>query len=353
MARVFEDRPAVREATPLMVGLVGPSSSGKTFSALRLATGFQRVGGGDIHVIDTESRRALHYADKFKFRHLPFGAPFDPLSYRDAINHCIARGAKTVIVDSMSHEHEGPGGVLEMHAAEMTRLAKAWNLRAGSEDKAQMSAWIKPKQERRRMINSILQIPANFIFCFRAKEKLKIVKGKDPEERGFMPQAGEEFVYEMVLKCLLLPGANGVPTWQSDYPGEKMMIKLPEQFRTLFANSPQLSEDIGQKLAEWAAGAPGSRSTNPAELLARYAACSDPATLRALEEERGACWGKCNAEMKKQLKTAAEAATQRIADAAAEAEGFALGPGARDPAEEQPPEGATEVLGPGRDGRPL
>ena len=38
----------------------------------------QRVCGGDIFVIDTEARRALHYADAFKFRHVPFGAPFDP-----------------------------------------------------------------------------------------------------------------------------------------------------------------------------------------------------------------------------------------------------------------------------------
>ena len=81
MARVFEDRPATRERTPLLVGLVGPSGSGKTYSALRLATGFQRVTGGDIYFIDTEARRALHYADSFNFRHLPFGAPFGSLDY--------------------------------------------------------------------------------------------------------------------------------------------------------------------------------------------------------------------------------------------------------------------------------
>src|SRR5438128_3503645 len=105
MGRTFEDRPAVREATPLLVGLIGPSSSGKTFSALRLATGIQRVSGGEIFVIDTEARRALHYAEKFTFRHVPFGAPFGPLDYLTAIEHCIARGAKTIVVDSISHEN--------------------------------------------------------------------------------------------------------------------------------------------------------------------------------------------------------------------------------------------------------
>ena len=78
MGRTFEDREAVREQVPLLVGLMGPSGGGKTFSALRLATGFQRVSGGDIFVIDTEARRALHYADRFKFRHIAFPAPFGP-----------------------------------------------------------------------------------------------------------------------------------------------------------------------------------------------------------------------------------------------------------------------------------
>ena len=77
--RTFEDKPAVRTATPLLVGLIGPSGSGKTFSALRMATGIQRVSGGEVFVVDTESRRSLHYADKFKFRHVEFHAPFGPL----------------------------------------------------------------------------------------------------------------------------------------------------------------------------------------------------------------------------------------------------------------------------------
>jgi ABC-type cobalamin/Fe3+-siderophores transport system ATPase subunit len=251
--RTFEDKPAVREATPLLVGLIGPSGAGKTYSALRLATGIQQVCGGDIYMIDTEARRGLHYAEDFGYRHVPFAAPFSPLDYLDAIQYCVNKGAKTIIVDSMSHEHEGPGGVLEIHEAALTRMA---GTDYGKRAKMTMLAWAEPKQQRRRMINSIIQMEANFIFCFRAKEKLKMERGKEPEKLGFMPQAGEEFVYEMVLKCLLLPGCKGVPTWQSERQGEQMMIKLPRQFESLFAASPQLSEAIGVRLAEWAAGAP-------------------------------------------------------------------------------------------------
>lgn len=315
MSRTFVDKPAVREATPLLLGLIGPSGTGKTYSALRLATGIQRVSGGDIFCIDTESRRALHYAENFKFRHIAFGAPFSSLDYLAAIEHCISKGAKTIIVDSMSHEHEGPGGVLEEHAKETKRLAAQWKV---SESKAQMSAWNEPKQKRRRMINSILQMDANFIFCWRAKEKLKITRGEDPLPLGFMPIAGEEFVYEMVMKCLLLPAANGVPTWDSDFPGEKMMIKIPEQFRPIFAKPVQLSEGIGEALARWAAGAASAKpSAGIQELLTQYDACSDGATYRTLEELRRVLWVSASKESKAQLKLAADGAQKRIEAASA------------------------------------
>lgn len=249
--RTFEDKPAVRSRVPLMLGLVGPSGGGKTYSALRLATGIQRVVGGDIFVVDTEARRALHYANLFKFRHVEFRPPFGPLDYLAAIEHCVKKGAGVVVVDSMSHEHEGPGGVLEMHAAETKRLAALWKT---SEYAAQMSAWGPPKAERRRMINSILQMPISGIFCFRAKEKLKVEKGKDPKAMGFMPIAGEEFVYEMTMNCLLLPRADGVPTWQSDEIGERMTMKLPAQFRALFGAGGPLTESHGETMARWAEG---------------------------------------------------------------------------------------------------
>lgn len=252
-ARRFEDVPAVRERVPLWIGLYGASGSGKTFSALRLATGIQRVTGGDIFVIDTEARRALAVADRFRFRHVPFDAPFSPLDYLSAVEHCVSKGARVVVVDSMSHEHEGPGGVLEWQAAEEERLAKAWNT---TRDKAKMSAWQVPKAARRRMINTFLQMPVNFIFCFRAKEKMKVIPGRNPEPQGFMPIAGEEFVYEMTATALLLPGAYGVPTWQSNETGEATMIKRPEQFRALIEQhrGKPLSEDMGEVMAQWAAG---------------------------------------------------------------------------------------------------
>lgn len=251
MSREFTIKTATRESVPLLCGLIAPSGGGKTFSALRLATGIQRVTGGDIHVIDTESRRALHYADKFKFKHLEFKQPFGSLDYLAAIKHCADNGAGVIVVDSMSHEHEGPGGYLMTHAAEIERMSRG---DASKAEKLTFAAWIKPASERRQLINGILQTPANMIFCFRAKEKLKLERGKDPLALGWMPIAGEEFIYEQTVCALLYPGAKGVPTWAPTMPGERAMMKLPEQFLGMIDDGKQMSEEHGQKLAEWAKG---------------------------------------------------------------------------------------------------
>lgn len=309
----FQIKPAVRESVPLLLGLIGPSGTGKTFSALRLATGIQRVSGGDIVVIDTESRRALHYADQFKFKHLAFGAPFGPLRYLAAIDAAVESGAKVVIVDSMSHEHEGPGGILEAHELECERLMKLW--KNATRDKVQLSAWAKPKSERRRMINSILQRECHFIFCFRAKEKLKVIPGKQPEQRGVMPIAGEEFVYEMTANMLLLPGGRGgEPCWSSSYEGEKLVMKRPRQFADMLSDA-QLTEDMGEAMARWAAGGT-STLMDPVDLAVEYGACGDPATWRALESQRRNAWGRLDAPAKKLLKDASDAAAERIKAAA-------------------------------------
>lgn len=333
--RTFTAQPAKRERTPLLIGLVGPSGGGKTYSALRLATGIQRLDKRPIYVIDTESRRALHYADRFRFQHVDFRAPFGSLDYLAALEYCVAEGAGTVIVDSLSHEHAGPGGMLEQHDQEVARLAALWHV---SEQKAQIPAWARPKAERSRLVNGILQLGINLIACFRAKEKIKIVTGKDPIDLGWQPIAGEEFIYEMVLKCFLLPGADGVPSWESERPGERAMMKRPEQFRGMFEKPVQLSEDIGEAMARWSAGeavasgvtpAPSTIATTgnptPAEaLIDGYAACSTAADLRDLEAERKALWPSLSADTKRRLKLAADLATKHVADIAASAEQLRL-----------------------------
>jgi hypothetical protein len=256
VTRIFTNTPAHRDQVPLLVGVMGPSGGGKTYSALRLATGIQQVSGGDIFVIDTESRRSLHYADQFKFQHVPFGAPFGSVDYLEALRYCVKQGAGVIVVDSMSHEHEGEGGYLDSHGKEVERMAgNDW----AKQERVKMAAWIKPAGNRRRLISGMLQLNANFIFCFRAKEKTKPVKGGGIQELGWMPIAGDEMLFEMTLNCLLPPQAKGVPQWKSDQVGEKLMMKLPRQFEKLFADGRALDEAHGTALAEWAKGSKTGR----------------------------------------------------------------------------------------------
>src|SRR6266581_4694264 len=252
--RNFEIKEGVRESVPVLVGLMGPSGGGKTVSALRLATGMQQITGGDIFGIDTEARRMLHHADAFKFKHVQFDAPFGSLDYLAALRQVVKQGAKNIIVDSMSHEHEGQGGMIDFQDKELDRLA---GNDYAKRERVKMLAWQKPKAARRELINGLLQLNANFIFCFRAKNTVKPVKINGKIEivpQGFMPIAGEEFVFEMTVNCLLLPAAKGIPTWQTENVGERMMIKPARQFDALFAEPKPLDETIGRALAEWARG---------------------------------------------------------------------------------------------------
>ncbi len=263
--RKFVSHRAVRANVPLLIALIGPSTSGKTYSAHRLAKGIARVQPGPVYGIDTENKgtRMLELADKFEFQHVPFEAPFGSLDYLAALSHCAQQGARTVIVDSMSHEHEGEGGMLDAAERDVNerverrlksdKNADRWRL----EQSYKMSGFIKPKADRAKLIQGMLQLSINVILCFRAKEKIKPVAGKEPIVLGWQAIAGDEFWYEMTTRCLLLPGANGVPSWDLGglEQGEKAVVRRPEQFRDILRNGAQLNEDMGEAMARWASGA--------------------------------------------------------------------------------------------------
>jgi hypothetical protein len=256
--RKFTSVPAVRERVPLWVGLIGPSGTGKTYSALRLATGMSKVYGDGVFFIDTEARRSSHYADQFRFSVVDFKPPFGPLDYLAAVEHCISQGARTIVIDSMSHEWEGEGGVLEQHDIETQRLAEKWRT---SPEKAQMSGWAAPKADHRRLMSTMIQSGLNFVICYRAKEKLKIVRNQDPKPLGWQPIGPDDLVYEATVNMLLTPGAKGVPSWSPVEEGEKALVKMPRQFEALFKEGRPLDEATGEALARWAAG--GAAQTTP------------------------------------------------------------------------------------------
>jgi hypothetical protein len=283
--RTFEDKPATRERVPLLVGITSVSGAGKTYSALRLATGIQRVTGGEIFGIDTEARRMLHYADRFKFRHVDFRAPFGPLDYLGAIEHAVAQGAKVIVVDSMTHEHNGVGGVMD-------QVDEWLNDRAGDDEGKRkrmfMLAQVKPKTQRKLLNARIVQLGVNAIFCYRAADKVKPVPGKEPEKLGWQAETTSPLFYEMTARFLLMPGADGKVTVNPEHEAEKLTVKLPEQFRGWFKDGMQLDEALGQRLAEWAAGTPAASTADPSWLplaLSSLEVAPDLARLRSAYEQ--------------------------------------------------------------------
>lgn len=242
----FAFSPAKRENVSLLIGLAGGTGSGKTFSAMRLAKGL--AGGKPFAVIDTEAGRAKHYADDFRFDHGDLTAPFTPGRYADAIAAADSAGYPVILVDSFSHEHAGDGGLLDMHESEYQRL--------GGRDSVKMTAWIKPKTEHKKMVSRLLQVRAHLVLCFRAEEKLDIVKNPQTGKTeivpkrsltgldGWVPISEKNLPYELTVSFLLV----------ADRPGVPRPIKLPERLRPFFPLDQPIGEETGVALGEWAAG---------------------------------------------------------------------------------------------------
>lgn len=320
MPRTFEASPARRERTPLIIGIVAPSGAGKTKSALRLADGFSRVTPGDTVVIDTEAKRALHHAGDHKFTHIDFAPPHGPMDYIEAGRAAMRLSPSTIIIDQVSYEWEGIGGVLEMHDAELDRMAgDDWKKR----ERCTMAAWIRPKAEHNKFKQFLIQQRVNWILLFRAKEKIKPQKGGEPLDLGWQPLGGEDLFYECILRCLLFPGADGKPTWQSEKMGEREIMRLPGWFRDVFARPRQLDEDIGEQLARWAMGgdvgtpsatATSGRATSsvPAGLAERFASCTTRAEFDAIDAEVRAAWRNLSGKQQAAIKAAGAAAERRV-----------------------------------------
>jgi hypothetical protein len=242
--------PARRDKVGLIIGMSGPSGAGKTYSALRLARGL--VGPtGQIALLDTENKRALTYADDFEFDHGDLGEPFSPERYAEGAAMAMRSGYGALIIDSMSHEHAGPGGVLEMHEDELTRLTKG-STDYAYRDSMKMVAWIKPKMQHKAMVQRLLQLNSHIIMCFRAEEKteIQLLKNKvgklvnTPVSIGFQPITAKDMAYEMTILLGFDPKQPGVP----------VPIKLADKFKPYVPLDRLMGEETGERLAAWARG---------------------------------------------------------------------------------------------------
>jgi len=278
--RTFEDYdPSTRplKELPLLIGITGPSFSGKSYSAGRVATGIQRVYGGEIYWVDTENDRALElHASRggpFKFRHVPFPQPKSPLEYVQVLDMLLAKpDIGVAIIDTLTHEHIA---LLNMMEEYMERKG------AGDDrekrDRLLFASMVVPKAQRKRLNERIAfgsirrdgrKVP--LLLLYRAQDKTKPGKSKrdggdgKPIHKGWQAETSSELPYYMTARFLLPPGSDGHPNLNPDTEWERLAIKNPQQFRDWFKPGFQLSEEIGERLARWAKGNLAPQGDRPA-----------------------------------------------------------------------------------------
>ena len=173
---------AKKEKIWTKVLLGGSSGSGKTYSALRLATGLAKKCGSGIAAIDTEAGRIRYYANEFDFSDMQLTEPFTPEKYIEAINEAVSSGFKVLIIDSISHE---------------------WNYCVDIHDKMPGNSWtnwsrVTPRHDA--FIEKILQAPIHIIATVRGKDEyvLEEKNGKQTPKKvglGFKQRDGVEYNY--------------------------------------------------------------------------------------------------------------------------------------------------------------
>lgn len=241
--------PAKRERVNMILSLAGPSGSGKTYSAMLLAEGLAGPDG-KVAFLDTEARRGLHYAGRFKFDHADMAPPFRPNRFEEAIEAAERAGYSVLVIDSFSHEYEGEGGIIEWAAEEESRGQKS------------PANWAKPKASHKHLMTRALQARLHLIFCLRADEKIKIERQYDERKGrevtvvvpvGFQPICEKRFPYEMTASF----------TFDHTAPGVPIPTKLQDQHRPFFPIGTPITADSGAMLREWAEG--GGEMQRPAQ----------------------------------------------------------------------------------------
>lgn len=230
------------------VAIAGETGSGKTESAMRLASGY--VGAqGKFVVIDTEEKRALYKKNRYKFDWMDLQPPFTPENYAKALE--AAKGYAAVIVDSGSHEYTGEGGMQDMQAEDLERMSK------GDSDKmAKLTApaWKRAKLEHKKLMTKLIRYPTLLIVCLRAEPKIKFVKDEKGKtqivDAGYQPICERMFGYEMLVFAMVHADNPGVP---------QHVKKLEPELEPIFPAGEQITEATGQRLAAWAKGSAASQ----------------------------------------------------------------------------------------------
>jgi hypothetical protein len=240
MPVVFE--PAKMEGVGLWVSISGGSRTGKTVSALRLAKGI--AGNKPIFAIDTEGRRMSHHAKRFKFNVHNMTSPFHPLRFAEAAEAAQAAGAGAVVCDSFSLAWNGPGGLLDIFAAE-------WERRGGS-DKQRDPAWAFAKDFYREMRDRMMQLHTPMIFCSRCNQIDKRHAGN--VEGRWKVEGDQKWLYEWTVALTLRLPFVGRPAYDMMNKDGEPLYKVPDALISLFPPDRFIGEAAGEGLRAWRSG---------------------------------------------------------------------------------------------------
>lgn len=177
-------RKAERKKAKLRLGIAGASGSGKTWSALEIATGM----GGKIGMIDTEAGRGELYGNDFEYDIIRLEAPYRTARYIEAIKAFENAGYDILIIDSLSHAWDGSGGVLSTVDA-----GGGWFTKGGQQGSAEQNA----------LIEAIITSKLHIITTLRAKTEYAMEKddrGKMvPHKLGLKPIQRDNIEYEYTV----------------------------------------------------------------------------------------------------------------------------------------------------------
>lgn len=255
---------ASRKRAKIKMALQGPSGSGKTMSALLAAFGLCK-DWTKIAVIDTENHSAELYSDIGQYNVVNIGAPYSPEKYMEAIRLCEQSGIDVIIIDSISHEWEGSGGIIDVHS----------NMAGNS-----FTNWGKLTPRHNAFIQAILQSSCHIIGTIRTKQDyvLSEKNGKMvPEKVGLkgITRDGMDYEFTLVLDIDMKHNASA----SKDRTG-------------LFSSKPEfrINVDTGKTIADWCnSGQPLSEIAKVAQqqsLSDRINACTSISTLLELYKQQ-------------------------------------------------------------------
>lgn len=179
---------ATRKKSKLRLNISGPAGSGKTYSALLMAKGL--IGNWEkIAVIDTENGSASLYDHLGSFQTIDMQSPFTPERYIEAIDVCIKGGMECIIIDSSTHEWNGPGGCIEIneHLAQSKFKGNTW------------SAWSQTTPRHDAFVQKVLQCPVHVITCTRSKMETVMTDDKKVKKLGMKDMQREGWEYELTV----------------------------------------------------------------------------------------------------------------------------------------------------------